>query len=484
MFSGILQLTGLDDFISPGQACIKPSLVQPRPSSSKDLKRARIELDDDSGAVVEIDPSGQKNALETAKITLNDCLACSGCITSAESVLITQQSKEEFYTNLALVKQRQQEETSQGKPVVVISIAPQARASLAVHYGLSALQTLKRLITLFKDLGADHVFDTSFSREFSLLESMAEFVSRYKSGGPLPMLASACPGWICYAEKTHGDFVLPYISTSKSPQQVMGTLVKSYFGSKISKTAKQIYHVSIMPCFDKKLEASRNDFMNEEVRDVDCVLTPGEVLEIIKEKEIDFVGLPESSVDKHFTNIDDSGELYGPPGGSGGYAETIFRHAAKALYGVNVTKVEFKTVRNQDFKTATLEVDGAIKLNFAIANGFRNIQNFIRTLKRGSSPYHYIEVMACPSGCLNGGGQIKPEERNPQAGKELVAKLDKVYHEGQRKQNTIMEHIPTPVQHIYDEWLSGEVGGEAAKRWLHTQYHPVPKISNALAIKW
>jgi iron only hydrogenase large subunit-like protein len=253
-FSGILQLTGLDDFIGPGQTCIKPSLATPTsrlPAKQKkeeksagqaapekdQLKRARIELDDDGMGVVEIDAAGEKNKLETAKITLNDCLACSGCITSAESVLITQQSKEEFYSNLAAVKQKKDSQgtfhnllylsflmharsslcslwlcrcicasssTTGEETVVVMSISPQTRASLAVHYGLNATQTLRRLITLFKSLGADYVFDTSFSREFTLLESMGEFIARYKSGGALPVLASACPGWICYAEKTHG----------------------------------------------------------------------------------------------------------------------------------------------------------------------------------------------------------------------------------------------------------------------------------------
>jgi iron only hydrogenase large subunit-like protein len=503
-FSGILQLTGLDDFIGPGQTCIKPALATPAarlPASKQkkldeaaagqephtqekdQLKRARIELDDDGMGVVEIDAAGEKNKLETAKITLNDCLACSGCITSAESVLITQQSKEEFYTNLAAVGQKK---TSEGEgPLVVISISPQTRASLAVHYGLNAAQTLRRLITLFKSLGADYVFDTSFSREFTLLESMGEFIARHKSGGALPVLASACPGWICYAEKTHGDFILPYISTTKSPQQVMGSVVKYYFGSTLKRTPEQIYHVAIMPCFDKKLEASRDDFTNQDqVRDVDCVLTAAEVLDIINDKGIDFAALEESPIDKLFTNIDDEGQLYGPPGGSGGYTESIFRHAAKALYGVDVTNVEFKSGRNPDFKTVTLELDGEVKLNFAIANGFRNIQNFIRTLKKGSSPYHYVEVMACPSGCLNGGGQIKPKDKGPQASKELVKQLDQVYHEGQRRQDVAVEAMPPVVRRIYEEWLGGEVGGAEAKRWLHTQYHAIPKMSNALAIKW
>jgi iron only hydrogenase large subunit-like protein len=155
-------------------------------------------------------------------------------------------------------------------------------------------------VSLFKTLGVEYVFDTSFSREFSLLESAAEFVARYKNSIslPLPMLASACPGWICYAEKTHGDFVLPYISTTKSPQQIMGSIVKNYFSSTIGQKADNIYHCAIMPCYDKKLEASRDDFYNDimKTRDVDCVLTSVEILDILAQKNIDFKALPDSTI--------------------------------------------------------------------------------------------------------------------------------------------------------------------------------------------
>ena len=153
---------------------------------------------------------------------------------------------------------------------------------------------------MFKNLGVEYIFDTSFSREFSLLESAAEFVARYKNSInlPLPMLASACPGWICYAEKTHGEVILPYISTTKSPQQVMGSLVKNYFSQSIGLKGDNIYHCAIMPCYDKKLEASRDDFYNDilKTRDVDCVLTSVEILDIIAQENIDFISLEDSEI--------------------------------------------------------------------------------------------------------------------------------------------------------------------------------------------
>lgn len=167
---------------------------------------------------------------------------------------------------------------------IVVSISPQSRASLAVKYKMDTEECAKKLSGFFKhNLGAEFVFDTTFSREFSLIESQKEFVQRYRetqtSGtrtGKLPILTSSCPGWICYAEKTHGTFILPYISTVKSPQQVMGSLVKDYVCKQILDiTPDNIYHVCVMPCYDKKLESSRKDFFNEfhQSKDVDCVLS-------------------------------------------------------------------------------------------------------------------------------------------------------------------------------------------------------------------
>ncbi|PKU37055.1 hypothetical protein llap_12645 [Limosa lapponica baueri] len=167
------------------------------------------------------------------------------------------------------------------------------------------------------------------------------------------MLASACPGWICYAEKTHGSFIIPYISTTKSPQQVMGSLVKGHFAEQQRLTPDQIYHVTVMPCYDKKLEASRPDFFSQEyqTRDVDCVITTGEVLKLLEQEGVSLSDVDPAPLD------------------------TI----------------------NKDFQEVTLERDGVVLLQFALAYGFRNIQNLVQKLKRGKSPYHYVEVMACPS---------------------------------------------------------------------------------------
>ncbi|CDQ84745.1 unnamed protein product [Oncorhynchus mykiss] len=188
-FSGVLQLTDLDDFITPSQECVKPVKVEKKQGRSV----AKIQIEDD-GSYFQVKQDGGKQKLEKAKITLNDCLACSGCITSAESVLITQQSHEEIYRVLRSNKQAGVAE----QKVVVVSVSPQSRASLAARYGLSSSEAGRRLTAFFKGLGVHHVFDTSFSRTFSLLESQREFVERFhrkeQDKQALPMLASACPG--------------------------------------------------------------------------------------------------------------------------------------------------------------------------------------------------------------------------------------------------------------------------------------------------
>nr|XP_057905019.1 cytosolic Fe-S cluster assembly factor narfl [Doryrhamphus excisus] len=472
-FSGVLQLTDLDDFITPSQECVKPVKVEKKTGKSV----AKIQIEDD-GSYVQINQEGHKQKLQKAKITLNDCLACSGCITSAESVLITQQSHEELFKVLRNNKVSEME-----KKIVVVSMSPQSRASLAAFFGLSSSDAGRRLTSFFKGLGVHHVFDTSFSRTFSLLESQREFVERFQKkeqdSKALPMLTSACPGWICYAEKTHGEFVLPYISTTRSPQQMMGSLVKGYFAQQQGLSPQQIYHVTVMPCFDKKLEASRSDFYlnNAESREVDCVITSGEVQRMLEEEHVSLSDVQAAPLDTLFSSVKDEEFLSHAGSGSGGYLHHVFTYAAKQIFGEEVKELTYKTLRNKDFQEVMLEKDGTVVLSFASTYGFRNIQNLVQKLKRGKSSYHFVEVMACPSGCLNGGGQVKPPPgQNP---KEFLQKVEELY----KAEQTQAPEDDLHVSELYQSWLQS-VGEERAKELLHTGYHTVEKMTNGLTMKW
>ncbi|XP_071965340.1 cytosolic Fe-S cluster assembly factor narfl-like isoform X2 [Antedon mediterranea] len=428
-FSGALRLTDLDDFITPSQECVKPVKVN-RISG----KTAAIKIEAD-GSHYQVETDGIKTKLEKAEITLNDCLACSGCITSAESVLITQQSQQELYRILGENKGLTTEEQSQRK-LVVVSISPQSRASLAAKYKINSQEAAEKLTGFLKQLGVDYVFDTTFARNLSLLESQYEFIRRYNNKatkGSLPMLASACPGWVCYAEKTHGSYVLPYISTTKSPQQIMGSLVKDYLARIHGLTPDMVYHVTVMPCFDKKLEASREDFYNDiyKTRDVDCVITSAEVDMMLDSEGLSLADIESRQLDS----------------------------------------------LNKDFKEVILEHEGEVVLRFALAYGFRNIQNLVQKLKRGKSLYHCVEVMACPSGCLNGGGQIRPLDDEP--AKDLLERVEKIYSEIA----PVKPEDSEDVKKLYADWLGGK-DSIKSKSMLHTQYHEVEKMTNALVIKW
>ncbi|XP_060116890.1 cytosolic iron-sulfur assembly component 3 [Heteronotia binoei] len=473
-FSGVLQLTDLDDYIGPSQDCIKPVKVDKKPGKAA----AKIRIEDD-GSYFQVNEDGESQKLEKAKITLNDCLACSGCITSAESVLITQQSHEELHKVLNANKTSD----SASQKLVVVSVSPQSRASLAARYKLTPLDTAKKLTGFFKKLGVAFVFDTTFSRTFSLLESQREFVRRFQrrddDGRALPMLAAACPGWICYAEKTHGSFIIPYVSTAKSPQQVMGSLVKGRFAEQQHLRPDQIYHVAVMPCYDKKLEASRPDFFIQEhqTREVDCVITTGEVVKLLDQEGVSLPDVEPAPLDGLFSSSSEDGLCGHAGGGSGGYLEHIFKHAAMELFGIQVDKLEYKPLRNKDFQEVTLEKEGETLLRFALAYGFRNIQNLVQKLKRGKSPYHYVEVMACPSGCLNGGGQLRADR---EAGRDLLREVERLYESVEPEEPERNEEVSA----LYRDWLGGPES-ERARRALHTQYHPVEKTNAAtFNIKW
>ncbi|KAL2571407.1 hypothetical protein AAZX31_17G007000 [Glycine max] len=473
-FSAALRIGDLNDFIAPSQACIvslKGLKKNDKPEVSNAIKQVKF---------------------EPVKISLKDCLACSGCVTSAETVMLEKQSLDEFLNNI-----------NSGKAVIV-SLSPQSRASIAFHFGISPIQAFKKLTRFFKSLGVKAIFDTSCSRDLTLVESCVEFITRYRqnqvvederSKSSLPMIASACPGWICYAEKQLGSFVLPYISSVKSPQQTIGVIIKNYVCQELGLSfnrPEEVYHVTVMPCYDKKLEAARDDFVFQfeshaegreseinMISEVDSVLTTGEVLELIQSKEVDFKSLDETTLDKILTNINEDGYLYGVSGSSGGYAETIFRYAAKTLFGRQIDgPLTFKNIRNSDFQEVTLEVEGKTVLKFALCYGFRNLQNIVRKLKTGKCDYHFLEIMACPSGCLNGGGQIKPS--SGQSPKELSQLLESVYMENVLVASPFDNPI---VKGLYDKWLE-QPGSVKAGRYMHTQYHPVEKSITSQLHNW
>ncbi|KAJ3305868.1 hypothetical protein HDV03_000977 [Kappamyces sp. JEL0829] len=485
-FSSAVMLTDLNDFIAPGQDCIKP--VETIKKSGADSK---VSMRD--GNMYEVAIDGKEMELEKAKITLNDCLACSGCITSAETVLIAMQSHQEFLKFL----EENRAALPADRKLVCVSVSSQTRASLGAKYGLSMQQTWNALSHVFRSqLGVDHVFDVDFARDIALQSSSHEFMERLQQGST--MLASSCPGWICYAEKTH-PAVLPYLDTTKSPQQIMGSLVKDYLAKKLVIEPNRIYHVSLMPCYDKKLEASRQDFYNDlyATRDVDLVLSTTEVETIFIDRGISLGSFGSVPAPVSWFMKGDGTMLSASQGSSsGGYLVWIMRSAVFQLYGVRLTTQDVEqgtngiTIvpgRNADLTAVNYTPPHATAptLKFAYVYGFRNIQNLVRKLKTskpGSPPYHFVEVMACPSGCINGGGQARPPSDSVVQSKEWIAASEAVY----RQTDDLCPSVDPPLNPYVHQLLSEWVGSDAGlmKQLLHTEFRPVVATVQSLVVKW
>jgi len=471
-FSGVIQLTDLDDFITPGQECIKPVKIDKKVDKTSKTG-AKITIESDGSYFEELN-DGTTKKLPKAQITLADCLACSGCITSAESILIEQQSSVElrktFLSKIA----------NEGKiKKIIVSLQIQPIVSIAQKFNLSVDATVLKLVKYFKNLGADFVYDLKVAEDMALIEHQRELFEAISSEKKKPLISSACPGWVCYAEKTHGNWILPHISKVRSAQQIMGSLVKDHISQKLQVSPDSIFHLTLMPCFDKKLEASRPDFYNEKTdsHDVDLVITTVEVENMLSEDNLNLPDLDSLPLDNFGSETKMTSIKTNRGSGSGGFTENLFIAAAKELFGEDVDDVEYKILKNSDFQELSLSQDGQVKLCFAIANGFRNIQNLVQKMKRKRCHYDFIEVMACPSGCLNGGAQIRPETDTNS--KELIAQLDQTY-------KNLGKETPTEnasVEEIYKEWLGGK-STDKADHMLYTEYHEVEKMTNSLAIKW
>ena len=635
-------LSNLDDYINPSQACINPFVLSKSTSNNdKDNVDDSIVNDKKKKIVIETDNSdigigltfhdnnvkpniikttttskSSNSNIKVASISLNDCLACSGCVTSAEANLIADQGIDKFKLIL------QGKKVSTLKPTIFLIISPQSRASLTHMFNLglnindnkwTLAETFLKLSTLFKQMGVDYVLDGSSAGDIALIESREEFVHKwinnYKanynkdkkeviwskpptslsvsstkkrifntstnntigasyfldaSEGTIventnididtnnltPLLISHCPGWICYAEKTSPQS-LPYISTSKSSQQITGVIIKKIL-QKVMKdnNSNPIYSnpyiVSIQPCYDKKLEGSRLDFYHDDInsQEIDLVLSTSEVWSLLEDE----VGLelqsksaimdidnyeanekvsngndvpssnvnsvsqyirslsPDRSEGKDFIEnlfrcfSSDGLELVlsssstGLKGGSGSYLEHIFRYASEKLLGISLWNqpLEYKAGRNADI--AEIEVRGTllnsdrddiITLKMGKAYGFRNIQSLMLKMKKGKCDLDLVEIMACPNGCNNGGGQLKvtasDKETSTEANSRIVA-VDQLYATA-----ILSDPKESPLaKFLYNNTNLGSPYSSFAREILHTQYHSVPKLEeiSPLASKW
>ncbi|KAG9350364.1 hypothetical protein JZ751_026719 [Albula glossodonta] len=381
-------------------------------------------------------------SLPVQPVLLSSCLSCEGCLSEEESQRISQQNLQEVKRVLSLNKQC---DASKHK-VLVVSVCPQSLPFFAVKFCLGIPEATQKLCGFLKSLGVHHVFDTTLAAGFSILESQREFVQRYRrrhhDSHALPMFTSSCPG------NTHA---------------VMGSLVKDFFTRQQKLTPDKVFHVVVAPCFDKKLEAVREEFYNSllDSRDVDCVLTSGEIFQMMQEKKVNVDDLDSVPLDHVFGETDDAGLVRHEGRGSEGLLEHVFKNAAKELFGLEVDEIVYKTLRNRDFQEVSLERDGETLLQFAAVYGFRNIQTLVHRMRKGRVPYQLVEVLSCPGGCLSGRGQVDSE--GGRVDRALTQQMEEAY-------SSLPVRLPEmnpEIQRLYQDWLEGQDSPRALQA-LHT----------------
>lgn len=348
---------------------------------------------------------------------------------------------------------------------VIVQTAPAVRAALGEEFGLPIGTNVEgKMAAALRRLGFDRVFDTDFSADLTIMEEAHEFLDRVKNGGVLPMITSCSPGWVKYCEHYFPDMT-ENLSTCKSPQQMFGAIAKSYYAEKMGIDPKDIVSVSVMPCTAKKFEIGREDEAANGVPDVDISITTRELARMIRKARIRFLDLPDESFDEPLGLGSGAGVIFGA---TGGVMEAALRTAVETLTGEELPKLEFHEIRGTaGIKEATYHV-ADMDVKVAVASGLGNARELLKKVKSGEADYHFIEIMGCPGGCVNGGGQ--PQQpgyiRNTVDIRGLRAKV--LYDSDEA--NTIRKSHENPaIKELYATYL-GEPGSEKAHHLLHTSY--------------
>ena len=286
--------------------------------------------------------------------------------------------------------------------VVLVQTAPAVRVALGEEFGMPiGTNVTRKMVTALKRLGFDKVFDTNTGADFTIMEEANEFVERFKAHEELPMLTSCCPGWIKYIEMNYPE-MLPHLSSCKSPHQMFGAILKSYYAKKEGIDPEKIYTVSVMPCIAKKFESKRPEMKENGLEDVDNVITTRELARMIKQANIDFEKLEDSKFDDPMGEATGAAAIFGV---TGGVMEAALRTAEDILTGKELPKIDFEQVRgSQGIKRATITIAGK-PISVVAASGLANAKKILEEIKTGKANYQFVEIMACPGGCIMGGGQ-------------------------------------------------------------------------------
>ena len=342
---------------------------------------------------------------------------------------------------------------------VVAQIAPAVRVAVGDHYGLTkGKSVMGKIVNALHRMGFDEVYDTSFSADLTIMEESAEFLDRIKKGEKLPLLTSCCPAWVKFITDQYKEYI-PNLSTCRSPQGMLSAVIKEYFRDPEHAGGKKTVMISIMPCTAKKFECLRPEFHDSGYQDVDISLTVVELANMIKAAGINFKELEETPFDTPFGLGSGAGEIFGA---TGGVMEAALRTVYEVITGKELPRLDFTEVRGvEGLKEAVIDIDG-LEVKVAVVHSLSNAREMLRKVRAGKADYHFIEVMACPGGCVGGGGTPV------RSWKKVKARLDAAYELD--KQLPIRKSHENPaIKEIYAEFL-GEPLSEKAHHLLHTSY--------------
>jgi len=386
-----------------------------------------------------------------------ECVYCGQCVRVCPVGALTPKPETDQVWNALYEKDK----------TVVVQIAPAVRVAIGEEFGLKPGEiSTGQIVAALKRLGFDYVFDTSFAADLTVLEEATEFIARKLKGEKLPQFTSCCPSWVKFVEQYYPELI-PNLSSCKSPQQMFGSVAKEILPKTLNIKKEDIVMVSIMPCTAKKFEAKRDEF-NVDGAEVDHVLTTEGLAKMIAEAGIQFNKLAPESLDMPLGFKTGAGVIFG---NSGGVSEAVLRYAYEKLTGEKLTNPDFKMLRGVDgLRAATLKL-GDIELKLGIAHSLKNARELCDQIKTGESDYDLIEIMACPGGCINGGGQPVSFDKDYLSKRtEGIFNCDKQLQLHKPQENPYLKEL-------YSEHL-GEIGGHAAHELLHTKYHGRKRITD------
>ncbi|MFU0828888.1 MAG: NADH-dependent [FeFe] hydrogenase, group A6 [Lachnoclostridium sp.] len=383
------------------------------------------------------------------------CVSCGQCIAVCPTGALSEKDNtEEVFAAIA-----------DPTKFVVVQTAPSVRAGLGEPFGFPIGTNVEgKMVAALRRLGFDKVFDTDFAADLTIMEEAHEFLDRFQNGGVLPLITSCSPGWVKYCEHYFPDMT-ENLSTCKSPQQMFGATTKTYYAEKMGIDPKDIVMVSIMPCTAKKFEVGRDNENASGYPDVDYALTVRELARMIERAGIDFASLPDEEFDSPLGMSTGAGVIFGA---TGGVMEAALRTAVETLTGEELKSLDFKEVRGMEgIKEATYNVAGK-EVKVAVASGLKNAKELLTKVKNGEAEYHFIEIMGCPGGCVNGGGmpQVPAKVRNFTDVRSLRAK---VLYDLDSSMPYRKSHENPVIKELYSTYF-GEPGSHKAHEILHTTY--------------